>query len=230
MTVAEAGYRPPPIGPSRRQAQAAALVVCVAVAATGFLVGRSAGHQRAGSPIALVEGVPTGVERSPAGALAAADSYLALEQQTVERDPSRFAMLVRLDYAPSIRAASLASAEAERRSDPPGITLPAGGDRSFTVIGAHRLDYYRADSAQVTTWACQIYWKPGQQPEQVWRLGQTTLAWSRARWLITGMRTVPGIAPTPASTPQADPRDDTTRLFDNLLAGFSPVSYGAPAG
>ena len=56
-------------------------------------------------PIEEVRGVPVGVEDTPAGAVAAAEDYLATEQATVERDPARFGALVSADYLARLRAA-----------------------------------------------------------------------------------------------------------------------------
>ena len=71
--------------------------------------------------IELIDGVPVGVQDTPAGALAAADNYLALASQSVEQDPAVFAALVAQAYAPQARGRTLAagrssSAPATRRT------------------------------------------------------------------------------------------------------------------
>jgi hypothetical protein len=172
--------------------------------------------------------VPVGIDRSPGGAVAAADEYLATEQATVERDPSRLGALLSDDYARALKAGALAAAEKDRQRDPRGMRLWTDGGQSFTVIGAHRLDWYRAGGAQVTVWAGQVFWGPGQPPCQAWSIGRITLAWRDRRWEVTAISTLPVPAPAPAALPQASPGDDTASMFSSALAGFSPVSYGSP--
>jgi hypothetical protein len=204
----------------------AAVLAVVLLAAGGFMTGRATDARSAAPPIKDVDGVPVGVGHSPAGALAAADSYLAAEQDTVERDPTRFAALVRETYAPVLRAAALRAARDDRLRDPLGLALWARSGQSFVVIGAHRLDYYDGNLAQVSTWAGQVFWGPGAPPAQTWALGRTRLVWIGDRWRVGAMDTLPLPAPSPAETPQADSRDDTTSVFDGLLRGFTAVRYG----
>jgi hypothetical protein len=198
----------------------------VVLAAGGFMAGRATGGHRTTPAIRDIDGVPVSMRHTPAGALAAADSYVAAEQQTVERDPTRFAALVRKAYAPGLRDAALRAARDDRLRDPSGLALWARGGQSLVVIGAHRLDYYRGSLAQVTTWAGQVFWGPGAAPTQTWALGRTTLVWIRDRWRVSAMDTLTSPAPAPADTPQADPRNDTTAVFDGLLRGFTAVRYG----
>jgi len=199
----------------------------VLLATAAFFAGRSA-PTPVPDPIQARGGVPVGMVRSPGGAVAAADDYLASEQASIERDPPRFAALVNEDYQSSLRADALAAATTDRTRDPGGMALWASGGRSFVVIGAHRLDRYRPDSAQVTTWAGQIFWGPGQAPCQVWALGRITLVWRADHWQVSAMSTLAGPAPAPGSLPQAAPGDDSAQAFDSQLDGFSPVSYGSP--
>jgi hypothetical protein len=194
-----------------------------------FVAGRAtvtAGGPR--NPIVLERGIPVGVQRTPHGAVAAADEYLAIEQETVERDPIGFASLVEADYAPSIRQSTIAAGGSDRRSDPRGMALWASGGQSFTLIGASRLDWYRTREAQVTSWAGQVFWGPGRAPTQAWALAETTLAWRNGRWVVLGMRTLPDPAPSPAALSGADPRAQSSVAFYSQLRGFAPVSYGAP--
>lgn len=168
------------------------------------------------------------MQRTPQGALSAADDYVAVEQETIERDPGQFASLVEVDYAPSIRRSTIAAAASERRGDPIGMALWANGGQCFTVIAASRLGWYRSGGAQVTSWAGQVFWGPGRAPTQVWALAQTTLGWRDGRWVVLAMRVLPDPAPSPAAVSATDPRDDTSATFDSQLRGFTAVSYGAP--
>jgi hypothetical protein len=202
-------------------------VLTAVLAAAAFIVGH-ASPSATPNPIQLRHGVPVGVDHSPGGAVAAADEYLGTEQATVERDPARFVALVSEDYASALKAAALAVAAQDRQRDPRGMTLWIKGGESFTVIGAHRLDWYRPKAAQVTAWAAQVFWGPGQRPCQAWSLGRITLSWSDGHWEVTGMTTLPVAAPAPAALPQAAPSDDSAAAFTSELAGFTPVSYGSP--
>ena len=226
MTPIRARRSMPPVGLGRGLARAGLVSVAALAALGGVLAGR-AGSTPPGAPIEFVGGVPVGVADTPAGAVAAADEYLATEQQTVGDDPGRFGALVAADYAAPIKAGALAAGERDRHGDSVGIPDGAGGARSFTVIGADRLDAYGGGAATVSTWAGQIYWGPGRAPAQVWALGQTTLSWVGGRWRVTLMRTLGRPGPAPAATPQAGPGDDSSSVFDRVLGGFAPVTYGA---
>lgn len=221
------GGHPGPIGAQSRRKWIGLALVAVALAAIGFIAGSSASTP-APDPIQIRAGVPVGVEKSSAGAVAAADEYVTTEQATVERDPGRFAALVSQDYAPAVKAGSLAAAGDDRLRDAAGMKLWASGGESFTTVAAHRLDWYRRDAAQVTTWTGQVFWGPHQPPSQVWALGRTDLAWRDSRWEVTDMTTLPAAAPAPAALPQDGPTHDTAADFYSRLHGFVPVSYGSP--
>jgi hypothetical protein len=228
MTAPRARRAMPLVGVSRELVRAVLASVTALVALGGFLAGRAGSTVGVpGAPIEFVGGVPIGVAHTPAGAVAAVDDYLATEQETIDDDPGRFGALVAADYAAPIQTQALAAGESDRHDDPLAKPSSGGGARSFTVIGADRLDAYGGDAATVTTWAGQFYWGPGQTPVQVWALGQTTLAWTAGRWRVTAMRTLPGPGPAPAATPQAGPGDDSSSVFDRVLGGFTPVTYGA---
>ncbi len=114
-----------------------AALLALAALATGALLGRATAP--AGNPadagLRLLGGIPVGVARTPAGALAAADNYVALASQTVEQSPDAFAQLVAAAYAPSARALTLRQAAAIRAADPTGMRnyelggRGRGGDR-----------------------------------------------------------------------------------------------------
>jgi hypothetical protein len=205
----------------------AVALVALVVAAAGFLVG-SAAPTAVPDPIETQGGVPVGVDHSPPGAVVAADEYVATEQANVERDPTRLTALVAEDWTEQLKPSSLAAGREDRLRDPAGVELWAAGGQSFTTVAAHGLDWYRGDTAEVTTWAAQIFWGPGQPPSQVWALGRTDLVWRDRRWEVSAMTTLPVQAPAPAALPQAGPLDDTARDFYSQLTGFSPVSYGRP--
>lgn len=218
---------PPPTGVTRRSVRIGLALLSPVLATGAFLVGTAA-PVPAADPIQTRGELPVGVERSPAGAVAAADDYLVIEQATVERDPARFAALVAEDYAPSLRASAIAAAAADRREDPRGVRLWSSGGQSFTAIGAHRLDWYGDASAQVTSWAVQVFWGPAQTPCQMWAVARTTLLWRAGRWEVSSLRTLPTPAPSPAAVARTSSRGSSAAAFSRELDGFSPVSYGSP--
>jgi hypothetical protein len=178
-------------------------------------------------PMVQAGGIPVGVDHSPAGALAASDNYVAVSYDTVERDPAKESQLISAVYAPAIKASAIRGAAATRAENPAAMQLWARGGQNLSVIGARRLDYYRGDDAQVTTWDADIFWGPGRAPKQAWVLTQTTLRWSGGRWRVTVTATLPMAGPVPAVTPQADAANDSAAAFRADLAGFSAPSYGA---
>jgi hypothetical protein len=231
VAVADWHLAEPPAGVSRAIGSLA-LVLVIAAAAAGLIAGGTADSSAvAGAPIKEIEGVPVGVLHSRGGAVAAADDYVLVDQQTIEQDPTRLASLVRQNFAHPIQAEVLAQAQTARAQDPRGMALWASAGRSASLIGAHRLDAYDGRTAEVTSWVGTIYWGPGQPPKQAWDLARTWLRWAGGRWLVTSIRTrlpIPG--PVPASTPQADAADDNAGVFDNALAGFGALGTGAPSG
>ena len=101
----------------RRGVVAAAVVVAVlVVGAIGWALGRATAPDStrnttgAGSAtIKTIDGIPIGVQHSHAGALAAADNYVAFAADTVVQDPTRYVLLVRRAYEPSYQASSTRS-------------------------------------------------------------------------------------------------------------------------
>jgi hypothetical protein len=219
--------RPLPAGISPAHKALGLALVTLLAATVAFLAGGAA-SALPGDPIQTRAGIPVGVDHSPAGAVAAADEYVASEQSTVERDPASFAALVAQDYPGWLRQSALAGARADRQTDPGGMRLWADGGQSFITIGAHRLDWYRGASAQVTLWVGQIFWGPGQQPCQVWVLRRAELVWRRGQWEVNSMAALPTAAPAPAELPQASTADTSGAAASSELGGFTPVSYGSP--
>jgi hypothetical protein len=175
--------------------------------------------------IELLDGVPVGVERSPAGALAAADNYLALASQSLEQDPAVFAALVGQAYAPDVRASALAQAAQLRASDPQNMSNYAQGGLGLAVIAARRLDSYTPEQATVTSWLGGFVWGPELAPRQTWSLVDTTLRWESARWLVVASRVDATPAPVP-SIVYVNGTNDESGAFARL-AGMSAPFYGS---
>jgi hypothetical protein len=215
----------------RHRRASGTLVALIAVSLVAFvllgveLAGQSGGRGAATTAIELERGVPVGVKRTPAGALAAADNYLADSAQTLEQDPGGFGELVAEVYAPNARAQTLAAAQQLRLSDPAGMSNYNAGGRGLAVVAARRLDHYTPSSATVTSWLGGFVWGPRVSPRQSWNLVDTTLIWHSGRWLVASSQTDPTPAPVPAIV-YVDGHSDGVAAFSEL-AGMTAPFYGS---
>ena len=212
-------------------ALAGALTVSVPVLAlllAGVLAFRGSKHASPTGAIRLADGVPVGVKDTAAGALAAADNYLAVASQSIEQDPQVFAALVAQDYAPRARAGTLAQAQQIRGSDAQNMANYRDGGRAIAVIAARRLDSYTPQSATVTSWLGGFVWGPQLAPRQTWNLVNTTLDWHAGRWLVVSSDTDPTPAPVP-SIVYLDGPNDRAPAFGRL-AGMTAPFYGTAGG
>jgi len=203
---------------------AAVMLLAFILLSARLLSGRSTSSVRSAA-VELLGGVPVGVEDSPAGALAAADEYLAASSQTLEQAPAVFGELVRRDYAPAVRARVLSEARQIRASDPQNIANYARGGRGLAVIAARRLDSYTAQAVTVTSWLEGIVWGPHLTPRQTWNLIDTTLSWQHGRWLVLDEHLDATPAPVPAVV-YVQGTSDTAGAFGRL-DGMSRPIYGA---
>jgi hypothetical protein len=195
---------------------------------TGVVVGRASSSARGGvlAAAAIVHGIPVGVRDTAAGALAAADNYLAIASQTVEQNPAQFAVLVNTVYTPGSRAGTLVQASAERGGDIADMRNYARGGRAVAVIAARRLDRYTPGRATITSWLGGFVWGPALSPRQSWNLVDTTLLWRQGRWVIASMNTERTPAPVP-SVVFVDGHNNQSAAFDAALAGMTAPFYGA---
>jgi hypothetical protein len=206
------------------------LATMIVVATVAFallaleLAGQGGGGSAAGA-IKLEGGVPVGVEHSAAGALAAADNYLAAASQALEQDPGAFGALVARDYAPASRQQTLAQAQQLRLSDPVGMDNYSEGGRGLAVVAARRLDSYTPISATVTSWLAGFVWGPHLPPRQSWNLVDTTLTWNSGRWFVVSSQTDATPAPVPAIV-YVDGRNESSVAFSRL-AGMTAPFYGS---
>lgn len=202
----------------------AAASVLALLAAVLLGVARGGGNGAAGEPVKLVGGVPVGVQDTPAGALAAADNYVALASQSLEQDPAAFAALVAQAYAPEARRRALAEAQRVRASDTQNMTNYREGGRGIAVIAARRLDSYTPQQATITSWLGGFVWGPHLAPRQTWNLIDTTLRWQAGRWLVLSSDTDTTPAPVP-SIVYVDGANDQAAAFARL-AGMTAPFYG----
>ena len=208
-------------------AAAVALGLLALVLALLVARGLGVGRPRPGYPpgaIELSHGVPVGVQHTPAGALAAADNYLALASQSVEQDPAAFHALVAQTYVPTARGRTLAQAQRLRGADTPNMTNYQRGGHAIAVIAARRLDSYTASAATVTSWLGGFVWGPDVSPRQSWNLVDTTLRWQSGRWLVLSSNTDPTPAPVP-SVVYVNGANDRSPAFARL-AGMTAPFYG----
>jgi hypothetical protein len=209
-----------------RIAFAGLLALCALAA--GVLIGRATSRARHGSSAAvvMVRGMPVGVQDTRAGALAAADNYVAIASQTVEQNPVEFAELVATVYAPAARTSTLAQAARARAADVADMRNYAQGGRAVAVIAARRLERYTPARASVTSWLGGFVWGPGLSPRQSWNLVDTSLTWQQGRWLVASMNTERTPAPVP-SVVFVDGNNNQSGAFDAGLVGMSAPFYGA---
>jgi hypothetical protein len=202
-----------------------ALFVLALVLIALALAGSGGGTGAPPVAIELRDRIPVGVQRSRAGALAAADNYLAESSQTLEQEPAAFARLVAQIYEPSARAQTLAQAQALRSADLSDMATYGEGGRGIAVVAARRLDSYSPNSATVTSWLAGFLWGPRVAARQSWNLVDTTLAWRFGRWLVVSCQVDAAPAPVPAIV-YARGADDSAGAFARL-AGMTAPFYGA---
>jgi hypothetical protein len=179
-----------------------------------------------GSAVKLIGGVPVGVEHTRAGALAAADNYVALASQSIEQNPVVFEELVAQAYAQQARGLALAEAQRVRAGDPQNVSNYRNGGHGLAVVAARRLDSYTQDTAIVTSWLGGFVWGPHLLPRQTWSLVDTTLRWQAGRWLVVSSTTDATPAPVP-SIVYIEGTNDRSGAFQRL-AGMTAPFYGAP--
>jgi hypothetical protein len=195
------------------------LLVVAAALALGY---RTAPRAARPNPIRLVDGVPVGVIDTRVGAIAAAENYLASEDDALlSRDEIR--RVVDTVWAPAERNVELAqpfpaAALAGRPATFPGLELSAA------VAGA-KLESYAPQSAQVLVWHEITLWSPSVAPTQRWNLDAVTLMWDGGRWLIASRTAAPDSeTPVPVWT-SGTPEDNTSQAFDTRLTGMSAPYY-----
>jgi hypothetical protein len=212
----------------------AACVGALVIAAAAFFVGRGSApsgtaKREDGSTAAVrvIGGAPVGVERSRAGALAAADNYVATSSQTIAQDPQAFTTLVRSVWVPAEQAKTLREAKRYRELAPDALENYANGGNGLSVIGARKLEAYSRSAATVLTWGGGFVWGPNKKPAQRWFLVRTKMVWDGDRWRVKDLDELKRDAPVPYSVTKAGAAADTTANFDRALEGMSAPIYGA---
>jgi hypothetical protein len=213
-------------------AVAAALLIAGAAWAGGRAVSApdtpGGGNEGAGmqSAVHTIEGVAVGVQRSRAGALAAADNYVARVTETIVQDPAAYAHLVRIVWVPEGQDGALREGESTRERSAVAVENYVAGGRGLAIIAARRLDTYDGTRAEVTTWTAGFNWGPQQRPGQRWFLTETTLRWDGQRWRVETMDEANRPAPAPARVGYTDSASLKTDTFDRELRGMTAPTYG----
>lgn len=193
-------------------------VLVMGVLGGAFAAGRSTVTRvRSPDPLGLEHGIAIGAVDTPAGALVAADNYVATGIGA-SLDAEELAQFANAVVAPAAREQFIA--DNQRRAQPQG--LPRGARVLATVV-AHRLDSYSAPSAVVSTWALATGWD-ALAPTQYSALVQLSLRWSGDRWQISAVReSLPGPVPgRVAGTRQAR----SAGAWDRALTGMAAPYYG----
>lgn len=200
------------------------VVVALLVTLGALVIGYGTAPRRlVPNPVRFEHGVPVGVLDTPAGALAAADNYLASEDDAL-LSADRLRRVVDTVWAPAERGVELAqpfpaAAVAGRPATFAGLKLTA-------AVAADRLDVYTPRSARVGVWHEFTVWSATVAPTQRWSLDTVSLVWDSGRWMVASRSTAPDSAtPVPGWTSGAR-GDRTSQAFDARLAGMSAPYYG----
>ncbi|HEY4277613.1 MAG TPA: hypothetical protein VGM91_05305 [Conexibacter sp.] len=186
------------------------------------------GHENVGvaGAVRTIDGVAVGVQRSRAGALAAADNYVARVTETIVQDRAAYARLVRIVWVPEGQDGALREGESIRERSAAAVENYATGGRGLAIVAARRLDTYDGTRAEITTWTAGFNWGPQQRPGQRWFLTETTLRWDGQRWRVEAMDEAHRPAPAPARVGYTDSASLETDTFDRELRGMTAPTYG----
>lgn len=170
------------------------------------------------NPVRLEHGIPVGTVESPAGALAAADNYVATGI-SASLEPDQLHGFASEVIDPGARSSFVSTSQSLTQAGGP----PPGARVVGSVI-AHRLDSYGSGTASVSEWAVGSYWDGGVVPTQYWSLVHLALRWNGDRWQVSSVReTVPG--PVPAVV-GGDRAGRSSGVWDQGLAGMTVPFYG----
>lgn len=194
--------------PSPRRLNRRAALACLAVLATGLLLGRltaPTGPGRAAAPAGAVAARPGADKRprfprSAAGAAAAVAAYERSFATTAILRPAALLARVEAVATPAYAKAMLAanSPGARRLAAGPigeGIRQGAATLYSAVPIG-YRVESFQPSRARILTWGFTLLGNATTAPPAAYfGLAHTELVWSQGRWQIAGTRG--GFGPTP---------------------------------
>ena len=213
---------------------AAIIVGVLVIGGIGWAAGRSSAPEgsaqasdgRVASAIRVIDGIPVGVEHSRAGALAAADNYVARSAETIVQDPSAFTKLVRMVWTGAAQPKALADGKRASRLAPDAVANYAAGGRGIAVTAARKLLLYDGTRAKVLLWGAGFIWGPDKPPTQRWFVARVKLVWADDQWSVEAIDELRKPAPTPYRVIVARPGADSAEVFDSTLDGMSAPIYG----
>jgi hypothetical protein len=152
---------------------------------------------------------------TPAGALAAADNYVAagITASLARSELREFADAL---VAPAARPSLLATT-ARLPSPPPGTN-------AIGTVVAHSLVSYARARARVSAWEVGSYWGESVAPTQYWAMADLTLRFFGGRWQVTVLEErLPGPVPARIAGTSAAA---TAGTWSQALTGMSAPYYG----
>lgn len=182
-------------------------------------------------PRSVADGVPVGYDHSPAGAVAAATSYLTtLSERLMAMDPpGRAAALARLlaPGAPGDLGAQLGQATASIDRARRAAAGGSGPVRAFirNLPVAYRLRAYGPDRASVAVWSDAVWVIDGlATPGQAWATTTLELVWADGDWRLWSLASTDGPTPAPPGVLASTP----TQLLDGVgdYLGYRYVATG----
>jgi hypothetical protein len=174
------------------------------------------------NPTQLEHGMPVGVLDTRAGALAAADNYVASEDEAT-LSAAAIRRVVDTVWAPEDRAVELVQ--------PFPAAALAGKPHTFArlkltaAVAADKLESYAPQTARIGVWHEITIWSPTIVPTQRWILDTITLVWGSGRWLVASRSSAPDSETPVPSWTSGGPADRTSQAFDARLAGMSAPYY-----
>jgi hypothetical protein len=182
-------------------------------------------------PRSVVDDVPVGYARSPAGATAAATSYLTTlsERLVTLAPPARDAAMARMlaPGAPSDLGTQLGRATASIDNARRAAAGGSGASRAFirNLPVAYRLRAFSPDRASVGVWSDAVWVIDGiATPGQAWATTTLELVWADGDWRLWSLASVDGPTPAAPSALASTP----TQLLDGLrdYVGYRYVANG----
>jgi len=176
--------------------------------------------------VRLEHGVPVGILDTAAGAVAAADNYVAAEDDAL-LSSNQIRGVVNTEWARRERPVELA--QPFLAAALAGTPATLDGLKLTAAIAADKLEAYSPQTAQVRVWSEITVWSSAVAPTQRWTLDTVTLAWESGRWLVTSRLAAPDSAtPVPAWT-SGHIQDRVSATFDARLADMSAPYYSGGA-
>lgn len=147
-------------------------------------------------PSRTESGVPAGFERSDAGAVAAAASFVTTGQALIDMDPLAAEDAVRQMASTSTADRQVNDILDQLRGLRQAVVSGSGRIVFRQGVLAYRVDRFDEDRAEVSIWNVGVLSREGVAPPQAsWAISSFELSWERGDWRILTETVVPGPAP-----------------------------------